>query len=111
MGEDWRIHELDRKELLTADETATKLNVTRRTILKWARENRIESVRISRKVVLFSADAIDEFLRSNTNRVESGAAESGGAGRKTSPTKRKGGGKRSKGELWNDLRKEVKQWQ
>lgn len=100
------------KELLTADEAAQKLSVTRRTILKWAREKRIESIGISRKKILFSREAIDEFLRSKTHKVESPSITHQGAGRNSAPPKPKeGGNKRSTGKLWNDLRKEVASWQ
>jgi excisionase family DNA binding protein len=99
-------------ELLTVDETAHKLNVTRRTILKWARENKIESIRISRKKILFSIDAIDEFLKSRTNRVVLPEQEKQNGGRWiTAPYPKKGGPKPHTGELWNDLRKEVRKWQ
>ncbi|MFC1834331.1 helix-turn-helix domain-containing protein [Thermodesulfobacteriota bacterium] len=99
------------KELLTADETATKLSVTRRTILRWARENRLESIKISKKKILFSQEAIDEFLRSRTNAVESGSINHQGAGRKmSSPKSKKGGGRKASGESWRDLRSEVSSW-
>ena len=95
------------KELLSADEAASKLNITKRTILRWAREGKIECVRISAKVVLFTAEAIDRFVDSKTFEVESPAVNHRGAGRKmTSPEPRKGG-TRTSGELWRDLRKEV----
>ena len=47
------------KELLTPDEAALLLKMTKRTILKWAREGKIESVRVSRKIILFAAEAIE----------------------------------------------------
>ena len=104
---------MERKELLTAHEAASRLSVTRRTILKWARENRIESIRISKKKILFTQDAIDEFLRSRTNVVESRSVNQNGTGRRiASPNStKKGGNRRNSGELWNYLRKEVRQWQ
>jgi excisionase family DNA binding protein len=43
------------KELLTPDEAASILKVTKRTILRWARERKIESVRVSIKGILFTA--------------------------------------------------------
>ncbi len=101
------------KELLTAAEAATKLKITQRTILKWAREGRIECVRISRKVVLFAEDAIDTFVKCKTIGIESEPMNHQRAGRimaSPNPTK-KGGDKRNSGELWKDLRKEVIQWQ
>ena len=104
---------MDRKELLTAAEAAERLNVTKRTILRWAREGKIERITISTKVVLFTAEAIDKFLQHKTNEVESKTTEHRRAGRKTSSPKpmKKGGGKKSSGESWRSLRKEVATWQ
>ena len=103
---------MSEKELLTADETAQRLNLTRRTILRWARENRIESIRISKKKILFSQDAIDDFLKSKTNAVESRGMTHEGAGRKmTGPIPRKGGKARRSRESWRSLREEVTSWQ
>jgi excisionase family DNA binding protein len=101
------------KELISADETAELLNVTRRTLLKWAREKKIECVRISKKTILFSLEAIDEFVRQRTHGVESHTTTQGQAGVKSprSKSKKKGGDKRNSGEMWNDLRKEVRRWQ
>jgi excisionase family DNA binding protein len=101
------------KELLTADETAAKLSVTRRTILKWARENRLESIKISNKKILFSREAIDEFLKSKTNEIELPRLNHQGAARQmTGPTpKRKGGDSPSSRKSWRSLREEVTTWQ
>ena len=101
------------KELLTAAEAASKLKITKRTLLKWARENKIESVKLSRKVVLFTAEAIDDFVKSGANKLEPAPMNHQRAGRmmnSPNPTK-KGGDKPDSGELWKDLRKEVIQWQ
>ena len=100
------------KELLTPDEAAERLRIAKRTLLRWARENRIETVRFSRKVVLFTPDAIDEFVTGRAKKIEPAPAKHQGAGKnKTSPTpKKKGGGKRNSGELSGDLRKEVLSW-
>ena len=100
------------KELLSADEAASKLNITKRTILRWAREGKIECVRISAKVVLFAVEAIDRFVESRTFGIESPAVNHRGVGRKmTRPEPRRGGDNKTSGELWNDLRKEIRQWQ
>jgi excisionase family DNA binding protein len=101
------------KELLKPDEAAARLQITKRTLLRWARENRIESVKLSRKVVLFTAEAIDDFVKSRAKTLEPAPMNHQRAGRKMTspiPTK-KGGDKPSSGELWKDLRKEVRQWQ
>ncbi|MGO9117529.1 MAG: helix-turn-helix domain-containing protein [Desulfomonilaceae bacterium] len=98
-------------KLLTAAEAATKLRINKRTILKWARDGKIESEKISRKVVLFAEEAIDRFLKSTPTRIQSERTNHQEAGRTMpSPAKRKGGNKRSSGELVSDLRKEVMSW-
>ena len=100
------------KELLTAAEAAEKLRIEKRTLLKWARENKIESVKLSRKVVLFTAATIDDFIRSRENKIQFAPMNHQGAGRKMAspiPTK-KGGDKQNSGESWRDLRQEVSSW-
>ncbi len=99
------------KELLTADEAAAYLNLSKATILKWARKGKIERVKISAKLVLFSADAMGDFLNEKTNRVESTTRNHQHAVRTASSKPAcKGGGKRSSGESWRDLRQEVSSW-
>jgi excisionase family DNA binding protein len=100
------------KELMTADEAAEKLRIAKRTLLRWARENKIQTVRLSRKVVLFTDEAIDEFVTSRERKIEPAPMTRQGTGKKTtSPTpKKKGGDRRNSGELSGDLRKEVLSW-
>jgi excisionase family DNA binding protein len=62
---------LDRKELMTAAQAAKLLHVSQKTILKWAREGKLEPVKLSNKIVLFEQESIDTFLLSKTNKVES----------------------------------------
>jgi excisionase family DNA binding protein len=104
---------MERKELMTAAEAAEYLGITKRTILKWARAGRIERVKISGKVVLFTAEAVDNFLKQKTNEVESKTRESEHAVRTAcSPqSKRRGGACRHSGESWRDLRQEVSSWE
>ena len=100
------------KELMNADEAAQLLNVTRRTLLRWAREKKIECVRISKKKIIFSPEAIDEFVRQRTHGVEFTTQKQGKAGVKSPrPKSKKKGGEKTSGEMWNDLRKEVRTWQ
>ena len=100
------------KELINADEAAQLLNVTKRTLLRWGRERKIECVRISKKTILFSLDAIDEFVRQRTHGVEFPTKNKGQAGvRSPRPKSKKKGGEKTSGEMWNDLRKEVLTWQ
>jgi excisionase family DNA binding protein len=102
-----------RKELMTAAEAAQYLSITKRTILKWARAGRIERVKISGKVVLFTADAIENFLKRKTNEVESkkrGVKHA--VGTASDPkTRRKGGAYKHSGGSWRDLRQEVSSWE
>ncbi len=102
-----------RKELLTADEAANYLNVSKATILKWARKGKIERVKISAKIVLFSIEAIDNFLQEKTSRVESPTKNVQHAACTASylKTVQKGGGKKNSGESWRDLRQEVSSWE
>ena len=99
------------KELLSPDEAASRLNVTKRTILRWAREGKIECVRISAKVVLFTAEGIEKFVKSKTSGIESVARNHQPAGMKMTSQEKRKGGKPLSGELWGDLRKEVLSWQ
>ena len=102
-----------RKELLNADQAAELLNVTRRTLLRWAREKKIECVRISSKTILFATEAIDEFVERSTHGVESLDTNQRSAGEKKArpiPTK-KGGGRKNSGESGRDLRMEVSSWE
>ncbi len=103
---------MEGNQLLTAAEAATTLRISKRTILKWAREGKIDSTKISRKVVLFTEDAIDNFLKSIPTTIQSERTNHRAAGRKmTSPTiRKKGGDRRTSGELLGDLRKEVLSW-
>ncbi len=99
------------KELLTAAEAAEKLRIAKRTLLRWARENKIESVRISEKRILFTEEAIERFLQSRTHGIESTPVKKDRTARKPAcPEPKEGGGKRSSGEMWRGLRKEVHTW-
>ena len=98
-------------ELLTAAEAANKMRIAKRTLLRWARENRIESVRISEKRILFTEEAIERFLQARTHGIESTPVKKYRTARKLAgPEPKEGGGKRSSGEMWRGLRKEVHTW-
>jgi excisionase family DNA binding protein len=101
-----------RRELLTAAEAADYLNVSKATILKWARKGKIERAKISAKIVLFTAEAIDKFLQDKTDEVESKTTNHDHAARAACYPKpaQKGGGKKNTGESWRDLRQEVSSW-
>jgi excisionase family DNA binding protein len=57
--------------LLTPDDVASMFSVDKRTVLKWARDGRIERVKISGKVVLFTPESVDLFVKSKIQGVES----------------------------------------
>jgi excisionase family DNA binding protein len=101
------------KELLSAAEAAERLKIAKRTLLRWARENRIRSVKLSRKVVIFAAEAIDEFVKGRAQKVQPASANHQGAGRKTASSKptKKGGVEKSSRKSWRSLREEVTTWQ
>jgi hypothetical protein len=102
---------MDGKELLSAADAVTRLYVTKRTILKWAREDKIGCVRASRKVILFRTGDIDKFVQRRAFDVEYPTMNHREAGRRiTSPKTKKGGDKKTSGELSGDLRKEVITW-
>ncbi len=99
------------KELFTAAEAAKKLRIEKRTLLKWARENKIESVRISEKRILFTEEAIERFIQAKTNGIESAPVKKDRTARKPAcPKPKEGGGQSSSGEMWRGLRKEVHTW-
>lgn len=99
------------KELLSADEAASALNVTRRTILRWARDRKIESVRVSPKVILFPVSGLETFVIEKTRGVESPMpARPRSDVRTGAPKGKKGGGNGSSGESWQGLKKEVLSW-
>lgn len=101
------------KELLNADQAAELLNVSKRTVLKWARHGKIGSVRPSKKVVLFTADAIDEFVTRNSTKAEPSHAAHRSTGRanRAPASSKKGGNPSSSRKSWRSLRTEVTTWQ
>jgi excisionase family DNA binding protein len=102
---------MSEKELLTANEAAGRLRIAKRTLLRWARENRIESVRVSEKRILFTEDGIERFLQARTHGIESGPVKKDRTVRKSArPESKEGGGKSTSGEMWRGLRKEVHTW-
>jgi excisionase family DNA binding protein len=102
---------MSEKELLSAAEAAEQLKITKRTLLRWARELRIESVRISKKKILFTEQAIERFLQARTRAIESETVKKSKKSRQPAqPVNKEGGGKGTSGEMWRGLRKEVHTW-
>jgi excisionase family DNA binding protein len=101
-----------RKDLMTASEAAHRLNIAKRTLLRWAREGRIDSVRVSRKTILFTEEAVDTFVKSKTSAVESSPQPGGRSAPHVDRARpMKGGGKKSSRKSWRSLREEVTTWQ
>ena len=103
---------MSEKELLTVEEAAERLRITTRTLLKWAREGRVESIRVSRKKILFTEEAIERFIQAQTRGIQSGLVkmDRAASSKVVRPKPKEGGGKRSSGESWRDLRQEVSLW-
>ena len=101
------------KELLSAGEAAEKLRITKRTLLKWARTGRIARIKISGRVVLFTVEAVENFLKQNQNDVRLRTMKSEHARRTAcSPNaSRKGENGPSSRKSWRSLREEVATWQ
>jgi len=60
----------DTNELLSSEEAAAKLKVSKKTILKRAREGKIGSVRLSAKMIRFSEEQLAEFIRRMTHEMK-----------------------------------------
>ncbi len=56
-------------ELLSAEEAAARLKAARRTLLKWAREGKISSVRLSAKMIRFTEEQVAEFISRMTHEI------------------------------------------
>jgi excisionase family DNA binding protein len=59
----------DTNDLLSAEEAATRLIISKKTLLKWAREGTIGSVRLSAKMIRFSEEQLTEFIRRMTHEI------------------------------------------
>ncbi len=96
------------KALLTAEESASLLKIARRTLLRWARERKIESLRVSSKVILFTTDAIESFLAARTVEVKPMAVPLARvAMRKARRLSKQRGRKSPSAQTWEELKKEV----
>jgi excisionase family DNA binding protein len=52
---------MDRKQLLTPEQVAERLNVSEQTIYKWSRKRKLPSIKLG-YLLRFDADAIEEFI-------------------------------------------------
>jgi hypothetical protein len=68
-------------------------------------------VRVSEKRILFTEEAIERFIQARTNGIKAAPAKKDRTARKlVCADPKEGGGKRSSGEMWRGLRKEVYTW-
>ena len=52
--------------LFTPEEAAEMFSVDKRTVLKWAREGKLERVKISSKIILFTHESINGFVKARS---------------------------------------------
>ena len=99
-------------ELLSAEEAAARLKVARRTLLKWAREGKIGSVKIFAKMIRFTEEQIAEFLTRMTHemRPEKTGQRSPGTPASFAQLPSKPSRKKQPTQSWKELREEVRSW-
>gem|GEM_PF-2034559 len=101
-------------ELLSAEEAATKLkvSVSKKTLLKWAREGKIGSVRLPAKMVRFSEEQLSEFIRRMTHdiRPEKTGRRSPGTPAQSPQLPSKPSRKKQPTQSWKELREEIRSW-
>ena len=102
----------DRESLLmTPEDVAIMFSVDRRTVLKWGREGKLQSIKASKKTVRFSRESVYSFARTGCHGIESGISRN--KMRESVPDsirakeKRKGGNRTSRESSWRSLREEV----
>lgn len=98
--------------LLTPEDVASLFSVDKRTILKWGRDGKLERVKISGKVVLFTLESVNIFVKSKTQGVESVTAPNAKprARSEKSITRKGGRSESSRKSSWRSLREEVTKW-
>jgi excisionase family DNA binding protein len=98
---------------MTPEQVAAMFSVDRRTVLKWAREGKLQSIKASKKTIRFSREAVYSFARTGYPGIESGISQNGK--RECVPDlpriKGKGGSRASRESSWRSLREEVTKWQ
>ena len=98
--------------LLTPEDVASLFSVDKRTVLKWARDGKLERVKISGKVILFTRESVNLFVKSRIQGVESVTAPNSKprARSEKSITKKGGASQSSRKSSWRSLREEATQW-
>ncbi len=97
--------------LFTPEEAAEMFSVDKRTVLKWAREGKLESVKISSKVILFTRESINSFVNRRIQGIESVTAPKTKSRVRAEKSVKKGGSSQSsRKSSWRSLREEATQW-
>jgi predicted site-specific integrase-resolvase len=92
---------------MTPEDVAHEFSVDRRTVLKWAREGKLHSVRRSRKIIRFSREYIISLGRTCTEAVESPTSRKTEVPARNLSTLNKKGGRKASRKSWRSLREEV----
>jgi len=94
---------------MTPEDVAALFCVDRRTVLKWAREGKLNCIKPSKKTIRFSREAVYSFARTGYHGIESGVSQNRMRERvPDSPRiKGKGGSRASRESSWRSLREEV----
>ena len=97
--------------LFIPEAVAEMFSVDKRTVLKWAREGKLESVKISKKVILFTLESINRFVNGRIQGIESVTASKTKARVRAEKSVKKGGSSQSsRKSSWRSLREEATQW-
>jgi excisionase family DNA binding protein len=96
---------MNEEQLLHPNEAAAILRVSKRTLLKWAREGEIDCVRTSTKQVLFEAEDVNDFFKNCTIAISSPRADHQSRGRRMSAsnTKKKEAHRQRSRKSWRNL--------
>ena|SRR5208283_1968254 len=98
--------------LFTPEEAAEMFSVDKRTVLKWARERKLDSVKISSKIILFTRESINGFVNRRIQGIESVTAPKTKARVRAEKSVKKGGSSQSsRKSSWRSLREEVTKWE
>ena len=102
----------NRNRLLNTEEAAAKLKVSKKTLLKWARERKIGSVRFSPRIVCFSEEQLAEFIRRMSQEIKPEKRIRPPALSTTRPTQPpfKKSGKQEAEMTLQQLREEMRSW-
>ena len=94
--------------LMTPEDVAAMFCVDRRTVLKWAREGKLDSVRPSKKTIRFSRESVYSFARTGPHGIESGITRNIMRDREPDSIRiKEKGGSRTSRKSWRSLREEV----